>query len=135
MLISTDWVFDGTQGPAAETEPPNPINPYGFLKASSELVVTQRALEREVTGILHCCGGEHIDRLTLAYCAIDAFDLEPELLDVGPAPADELAAGEVPRDTRLDGTAPARALEAELPDLDTMLGRLRVELEHSGSLV
>jgi dTDP-4-dehydrorhamnose reductase len=207
VLISTDWVFDGTQGPAAESEPPNPINAYGFLKASSELVVTQRAqygtvariagvqgvhrarpdapraqdagfgylvaslvdalragerftvwdgpglnlvatptlasdaaeliwraLEREVTGILHCCGGEHIDRLTLAYRAIDAFDLEPELLDVGTAPAEALAAGEVPRDTRLDGTT-TRALEAELPDLDAMLGRLRVELEHSGSLV
>jgi dTDP-4-dehydrorhamnose reductase len=208
VLISTDWVFDGTQGPAAETEPPNPINPYGFLKASSELVVTQRAhygtvariagvqgvhrarpdapraqdagfgylvvslvdalragkrftvwngpglnlvatptlasdaaeliwraLEREVTGILHCCGGEHIDRLALAHRAIGAFDLEPDLLDVGPAAAEVLPTGEVPRDTRLDGTATARALEAELPDLDTMLGRLRAELEHSGSLV
>ena len=40
VLISTDWVFDGTQGPAAEDEPPNPINAYGFLKAASELVVT-----------------------------------------------------------------------------------------------
>jgi dTDP-4-dehydrorhamnose reductase len=43
VLISTDWVFDGTQGPAAEDEPPNPINTYGFLKAMSELVVRERA--------------------------------------------------------------------------------------------
>ncbi len=43
VLVSTDWVFDGTQGPAAEGEPPNPINAYGFLKAASELVVTERA--------------------------------------------------------------------------------------------
>jgi dTDP-4-dehydrorhamnose reductase len=43
VLVSTDWVFDGTQGPAAEDEPPNPINAYGFLKAASELVVTERA--------------------------------------------------------------------------------------------
>ena len=43
MLISTDWVFDGTQGPASESDPPNPINTYGFLKASSELVVTEGA--------------------------------------------------------------------------------------------
>jgi dTDP-4-dehydrorhamnose reductase len=41
VLVSTDWVFDGTQGPAAEDEPPNPINAYGFLKAASELVVAQ----------------------------------------------------------------------------------------------
>jgi dTDP-4-dehydrorhamnose reductase len=43
VLISTDWVFDGTQGPAAEDEPPNPINTYGFLKAMSEQVVHDRA--------------------------------------------------------------------------------------------
>ena len=43
VLISTDWVFDGTQGPAAEDAPPNPVNRYGFLKAASELVVAERA--------------------------------------------------------------------------------------------
>lgn len=43
VLISTDWVFDGTQGPARENDPPAPINTYGFLKAASELVVTERA--------------------------------------------------------------------------------------------
>src|SRR4051794_32165567 len=37
LLVSTDWVFDGTQGPAAEDEPPNPVNAYGFYKAASEL--------------------------------------------------------------------------------------------------
>ena len=43
VLVSTDWVFDGTQGPAPESAPPNPVNQYGFLKAASELVVTERA--------------------------------------------------------------------------------------------
>jgi dTDP-4-dehydrorhamnose reductase len=43
VLISTDWVFDGTQGPASEDTPPNPINAYGFLKAASEIVVGERA--------------------------------------------------------------------------------------------
>src|SRR4051795_2477227 len=42
VLVSTDWVFDGTQAPASEATPPNPINPYGFLKAQSELVVSLR---------------------------------------------------------------------------------------------
>jgi dTDP-4-dehydrorhamnose reductase len=41
VLVSTDWVFDGTQGPTAEDEPPNPVNAYGFLKAASEVVVAQ----------------------------------------------------------------------------------------------
>lgn len=42
VLVSTDWVFDGTQGPADEATPPNPINIYGFLKAASELVTLDR---------------------------------------------------------------------------------------------
>jgi dTDP-4-dehydrorhamnose reductase len=41
-LVSTDWVFDGTQTGATEATPPNPINLYGFLKAASEIVVLDR---------------------------------------------------------------------------------------------
>jgi dTDP-4-dehydrorhamnose reductase len=41
-LVSTDWVFDGTQGGATEDTPPNPINLYGFLKAASEIVTLER---------------------------------------------------------------------------------------------
>jgi dTDP-4-dehydrorhamnose reductase len=202
VLISTDWVFDGTQGPAAEDEPPNPVNAYGFLKAASEIVVSERAergivariaavqgvhrgrpaspraqdagfgyfvaglvdalragerftvwddprlnaaatptlatdageliwraLERDVTGVLHCCGGEHADRVGLARRAVDAFALDPDLLEVGPPPDEALPSGRVPRDTRLDATATAAALGVELPDLDTQLARLRAELD------
>jgi dTDP-4-dehydrorhamnose reductase len=190
VLISTDWVFDGTQGPAAENDPPNPINAYGFLKAASELIVTEaggtvariagvqgihrakpdtpraqdygfgylvasvvdtlsagtaftvwdgpdinrhatpilatdaaeliwRALETELTGILHCVGSEHIDRVTLARRAVDHFDLDPDLLLVGPPPAppDE----RIPVDTRLDGTRTAERLGTELPDVTRLL--------------
>ena len=45
------------------------------------------ALTREVTGILHCCGGEHADRVGLARRAIRVFELDPDLLDVVPPPA------------------------------------------------
>ena len=207
VLISTDWVYDGTQGPAVESEPPNPINSYGFLKACSELIVTEsaargtvariagvqgvhrarpqtprsqdagfgylvasfvdalrsgnrftlwdgpglnrvatptlatdaarmiwRALEREATGVLHCCGGEHADRVTLARRAVEVFELDGELLEVSAPPASVLAGEPVPADTRLDATFTARALGVELPDLDTMLGRLRAEVESSWSL-
>jgi dTDP-4-dehydrorhamnose reductase len=193
VLISTDWVFDGTQGPASEDEPPNPINQYGFLKAASELVVDGRgtvariaavqgagpaprgqdygfgyfvasvvaalragepftvwespaintlatptlatdageliwrALQRQVAGVLHCCGGEHADRVTLARRAAAAFDLDPELVRTGPPP--EPPAQPVPYDTRLDASATAARLGVELPDLDTQLARLRRELE------
>jgi dTDP-4-dehydrorhamnose reductase len=195
VLISTDWVFDGTQGPAREDEPPNPINQYGFLKAASELIVAGRgtiariagvqgagraprgqdygfgylvasvvaalragepftvwespaintlatptlatdageliwrALELEATGVLHCTGGEHADRVTLARRAAAAFDLDPELVRTGPPP--EPPAQPVPYDTRLDATATAARLGVELPDLDTQLARLRHELEEA----
>jgi dTDP-4-dehydrorhamnose reductase len=200
VLVSTDWVFDGTQAPAAEDAPPNPVNQYGFLKAASELVVAERArhgtvarvagvqgvhrsrpraprgqdhgfgyfvlsavealragepftvwesdainmlatptlatdaadliwraLELEAHGVLHCCGGEHADRVTLARRAAAAFGLDPELVRTGPPP--EPPAGAVPYDTRLDARATARLLGVELPDLDTQLARLRHELE------
>jgi dTDP-4-dehydrorhamnose reductase len=200
VLVSTDWVFDGTRGPAAEDEPPNPICRYGFLKAASELVVTERAergtvariaavqgvhrarpaaprsqdhglgylaasvvdalrdgraftvwesdainvlatptlasdaaallwrvLEREATGILHCCGGEHADRATLARRVAEAFDLDPGLVRTGPPPSPPREP--VPHDTRLDASATAAALDVELPGLDTQLARLRHEME------
>lgn len=53
-LVSTDWVFDGTQVEATEDEPPNPVNAYGFLKAASELVVREhpvRAAVARVSGV------------------------------------------------------------------------------------
>jgi dTDP-4-dehydrorhamnose reductase len=206
VLVSTDWVFDGTQGPAAEDEPPNPINAYGFLKAASELVLTERAatgtvariagvqgvhrarpsapraqdagfgylvaslvealragrpftvwdgpglnalatptlatdaaeliwcaLEREVTGVLHCVGGEHASRVELARRAVATFGLDPELLRVGPPPAAELPDGAVPRDTRPAATATAARLDVSLPDLETTLARLRAELDRAWS--
>jgi dTDP-4-dehydrorhamnose reductase len=188
VLISTDWVFDGTQGPAPEDEPPNPINAYGFLKAACELVVIEaggtvariagvqgfhrarpetvyaqdagfgnlvaavasaggrftvwdgpglntlatptlathagemilRALELEVTGILHCCGSEHVDRVTLARRAAEAFGFDPELVVTGPPPADAIPAGGAPYDTRLDNRATLAALDMEPLDLDSL---------------
>jgi dTDP-4-dehydrorhamnose reductase len=51
VLVSTDWVFDGTQSGADERTPPNPINLYGVLKVGSELVVTERAHDGAVARI------------------------------------------------------------------------------------
>jgi dTDP-4-dehydrorhamnose reductase len=202
VLVSTDWVFDGTQGGATEDEPPNPINPYGFLKAASELVVLDRAQHGAVAriagvagvhwarpelprrqdaglgylcasvvealsagqrftvwespdinciatptlasdaaelmwrviegghgGVLHCVGGESVDRVTLARRTAEAFGLDAGLIDVGPPDPEAVGAMRIPYDTSLDATATAERLDVELPDLDTMLGRLRDELE------
>ena len=43
VLISTDWVFDGTQTDATERTPVNPINLYGVLKVICETIVQERA--------------------------------------------------------------------------------------------
>ena len=42
ILVSTDWVFDGTQPGADETTPPNPVNLYGVLKMASEMAALSR---------------------------------------------------------------------------------------------
>jgi dTDP-4-dehydrorhamnose reductase len=207
VLISTDWVFDGTQGGATEDEPPNPINAYGFLKAASELVVLERAARGAVAriagvagvhwarpqlprqqdaglgylcasvvhtlragqrftvwespdinciatptlasdaaelvwraieggheGVLHCVGRESVDRVTLARRTAEAFGLDPGMIDVGAPDPAAVGSMRVPYDTSLDAKATAERLGVELPDLDTMLARLRVELE-TGELV
>ncbi len=59
VLVSTDWVFDGTQGPAPEHAPPNPVNQYGFLKAASELVDAERAERGAVARISGLQGVHH----------------------------------------------------------------------------
>jgi dTDP-4-dehydrorhamnose reductase len=214
VLVSTDWVFDGTQGGATERTPPNPINLYGFLKAASELVVTERAkrgsvariaavqgwpsgaraggagtralpreqdagfgyfvsalvgrlragerfgvweredinmvatptlasdaaelmwriAERDLDGIFHCCGGESVDRRTLAMRAAQVFELDPTLLDLGvrlPEGALPTAGGRpaaVPYDTSLDASSTAAALDARLPGVTEMLHRMCEEL-------
>jgi dTDP-4-dehydrorhamnose reductase len=51
VLVSTDWVFDGTQSGADERTPPNPVNLYGVLKMASELVVGALAEDGAVARI------------------------------------------------------------------------------------
>jgi dTDP-4-dehydrorhamnose reductase len=197
LLVSTDWVFDGTQAGATERTPPNPINVYGFLKAASELVVTERAkrgsvariaavqgsssaprdqdagfgyfvstlverlragerfgvwesdsinmvatptlasdaaelmwriLERDLDGILHCCGGEAVDRRTLAIRAAQVFELDPALLDLAVSPPADALPAPIPYDTSLDASWTASALGVELPGLTEMLHRMCEEL-------
>lgn len=62
IVVSTDWVFDGTQGPAAEDAPPNPTTLYGVLKLVSE----QAALrgERGAVARVSAVQGHHLARPT-----------------------------------------------------------------------
>lgn len=54
ILVSTDWVFDGTQSGAGEDTPPNPVNLYGVLKMASEqtaLLSAERAAVARVSAV------------------------------------------------------------------------------------
>jgi dTDP-4-dehydrorhamnose reductase len=126
ILISTDWVFDGTQAPAREDEPVNPINLYGTLKAASELVVLARggAVAR-ISAVQGVHGAPRSQDAGFGYfvAAIVRALRAGERFTVweGPPPAQPWP---VPYDTRLDATATAATLGVELPDLDTQLHRL-----------
>ena len=209
VLVSTDWVFDGTQGPAAESEPPAPINTYGQLKAFSEMVVLHRAqrglvarvsgvqgvhrarprvprgqdvgfgylalsivqtlrrgerfelwdgpqcnriatptlatdaaemiwlaLEKKLTGVLHCCGGEHCSRVEFAQRTARAFGLDEELITVVAPPPSAIPTEGVPLDTSLSATETARRVGVDLVGLEVTLARLRTQIElHDGSVV
>lgn len=39
VFVSSDWVFPGEGGPYREEDPVGPVNAYGFLKASAELIL------------------------------------------------------------------------------------------------
>lgn len=51
IVVSTDWVFDGTQAGADEHTPPNPVNYYGVLKALSEQAALLRADQAAVARV------------------------------------------------------------------------------------
>jgi dTDP-4-dehydrorhamnose reductase len=207
ILVSTDWVFDGTQGPAGETAPPNPINYYGVLKVVGETLVAaacpnwavarvagvngvhwarptlpmrqnpgfgalmnavaetlqagqpftvwdgavnQQAtptlaseaaemivsiIQRDKTGVFHCCGGEGATRLQLACATAEGFGYDPGLIHSGPLdPTDPAnlaggAWGSVPKDTRLSAQHTAEQLGRPLLDIRQMVVELRRQIE------
>ena len=58
ILVSTDWVFDGTQAGADEHTPPNPVNYYGVLKALSEQAALLQA-DRSAVARVSAVNGVH----------------------------------------------------------------------------
>jgi dTDP-4-dehydrorhamnose reductase len=207
ILVSTDWVFDGTQGPADETTPPNPINYYGVLKVVGETLVASACpnwavarvagvsgvhwarptepmrqnpgfgalmnavvetlhfgqpftvwdrdvnlqatptlaseaaelivsiIQRDKTGIFHCCGGEGATRLDLARAVAEGFDYDPGLIRSGPLDPADLANpsggawGSVPKDTRLSAQHTAEQLGRPLLGIRQMVAELRRQSE------
>ena len=96
--------------------------------ASDAAGLMWRILERDLDGVFHCCGGEAVDRRTLAMRAAEVFGLDPSMLDIGLRPPAEALRAPVPYDTSLDATLSAAALGVELPDVTEMLRRMCREL-------
>jgi dTDP-4-dehydrorhamnose reductase len=44
VFVSSDFVFDGEDGPYRETDPPNPVNYYGHTKFLAEKVIQEQGL-------------------------------------------------------------------------------------------
>ena len=51
ILVSSDWVFDGTQSDSDEQTPPNPLNLYGVHKVVGETAVLEGADDGAVARI------------------------------------------------------------------------------------
>jgi dTDP-4-dehydrorhamnose reductase len=103
--------------------------------ASDAAELMWRVIVRDLDGVFHCCGGEAVDRRTLAMRAAQAFELDPTLLDLGVTPPDGALPGPpggppaaVPYDTSLDASWTAAALDVELPGVTEMLHRMCEEL-------
>ena len=73
--------------------------------ASDAADLIRRIAEGGHRGIFHCCGGESVDRRTLARRTVDVFGLDGDLLDFGPPPRQPWP---VPYDTSLDASATPR---------------------------
>jgi dTDP-4-dehydrorhamnose reductase len=93
--------------------------------ASDVARLIRRVIEGRHTGVLHCCGGESVDRRTLALRTVDTFGLDGDLLDFGPPPEPPFP---IPYDTSLDARATAAALGVELPSLDDLLTAMTEEV-------
>jgi dTDP-4-dehydrorhamnose reductase len=96
--------------------------------ASDAAELMWRILERDLDGIFHCCGGQSVDRRTLALRAAQVFEVDPTLLDLGVGPPEAAIPSAIPYDTSLDATRTAAALDTELPDVTELLQRMCREL-------
>ncbi len=94
--------------------------------ASDAAGLVARVVAGGHSGIFHCCGGESVDRRTLALRTVEAFGLDGDLLDFGPPPPQSWR---IPYDTSLDARATAAALGVELPSLADQLARLEMTFE------
>ena len=79
VQLSTDYVFDGRDGPYAETDRPNPLSHYGALKLASEEPVLAGGVKGLVVRTLWLYGHASGARKNLVTWPLDALGREEDL--------------------------------------------------------
>jgi len=59
VYISTDYIFDGKEGPYTETARPNPINFYGETKLEAENIIRAKLRDYLIVRTAQLCGIDH----------------------------------------------------------------------------
>ncbi len=98
LYISTDYVFDGANGPCSETDPTNPINVYGKTKLAGEHAMLSLAERATIVRSASFLGHGSPNRTTFAERMFETMSYNPPLKAVDDqrsnvTPVDELAAG------------------------------------------
>ena len=75
IQISTDFIFDGEEGPYKETDIPNPISYYGFSKLKSEQLLQSHTIRWTILRTIIVFGvGENLTKGNIVLWAKDALD-------------------------------------------------------------
>lgn len=98
LYISTDYVFDGVNGPHSETDPPSPINVYGKTKLEGEHAVLSLSERATIIRSASFLGHGAANRPTFAERMFETMRDNPPLSAVDDqrsniTPVDELANG------------------------------------------
>jgi dTDP-4-dehydrorhamnose reductase len=97
--ISTDFIFDGTSGPYAEQDEPNPLSYYGHSKLKGENIVMEQATKWAILRTVLVYGLVHdMSRSNIVLWAKDALEKKKDIQVVDdqfrtPTLAEDLALG------------------------------------------
>ncbi|MCX5687200.1 MAG: SDR family oxidoreductase, partial [Candidatus Omnitrophica bacterium] len=59
VYVSTDYIFDGENGPYKEEDKPNPINKYGETKLEAENIIRSKLKNYLIVRTAQLCGIDH----------------------------------------------------------------------------
>ncbi len=98
VQVSTDYVFDGTEGPYSETARPNPINYYGKTKLAAENICTRSGVDSAIVRTMWLFGHSENGRRNFVDWVVEQLenkDTVPVVVDeIGnPTLTDDLAYG------------------------------------------